>query len=160
VARMPIPIQEAVRDLVADLIGRPVAVDKVSDRIADEDMGVIGVYRDDAGGLQAVVPFDRALATVLGGGLVMVPEVVVKEHLKKGELPENLVENAWEVLNIMSSLLNREGVEHVALAERPEAWDQLGDDVKALIESPVRQRWFMMTVPGYGTGQLGFVAAT
>jgi hypothetical protein len=160
VTRMPLPIQEAVRDLTGDLLGRGTAVDKIREPIAPDDMALVAGYRDDHGVLQALVPADRQLVPVLGGSLVMVPEVVIKEVLGKGELPDHLVENYWEVANIMASLLNRTGGAHVVLADRTEGFADLEDDARALLAAPVRQRWFSVTVQGYGTGRMGFVAAT
>ena len=160
VTRMPLPIQEAIRDLTGDLLGRGTAVDKIRAPIPPDDMAVVAGYRDDAGVLQALVPADRQLVTVLGGALVMVPEVVIKESLKKDELPDNLVENFWEVANIMASLLNRTGGAHVVLADRTEGFADLGEEARALLAAPVRQRWFSATVQGYGSGRMGFLAAT
>jgi hypothetical protein len=158
--RMPLPIQEAIRDLTGDLLGRGTAVDKIREPIAPDDMAFVAGYRDDHGVLQAIVPVDRPLVTVLGGSLVMVPEVVIKEALTKEELPHNLVENFWEVANIMSSLLNRTGGTHVVLADRTEGFAGLSEDGRALLAAPVRQRWFSVTVQGYGTGRMAFLAST
>jgi hypothetical protein len=160
VARMPLPIQEALRDLTGDLLGRGTAVDKTEEAMAPDDMAAVGGYRDDSGVLLAALPVDRALVPILGGALVMVPEVVVQETLRQGEIPGNLYENFWEVANIMASLLNKEGGPHVKLADRNEGYGTVEADVRALLEAPVRQRWFSVTVTGYGTGRLGFVAAT
>jgi hypothetical protein len=160
VARMRLPIQEAIRDLTGELLGRGTAVDKADEAIAPADAAVIAGYRDDAGVLQVLVPADRQLVSVLGGSLVMVPEVVIQEAMAKGEVADHLVENFWEVANILSSLLNREGASHVMLADRTEGVDALGDDGRALLAAPVRARWFSITVQGYGTGRLGFLAAT
>ena len=159
--RMPLPIQEAIRDLTGDLLGRGTAVDKTREPIAPDDIALVAGYRDDAGVLQAIVPVDRQLVPVLGGSLVMVPEVVIKEVLAKDELPENLVENFWEVANILASLLNRTGGAHVVLTDRIEGgFAEMGEEARNLLASPVRQRWFSVTVQGYGTGRMGFVAAT
>jgi hypothetical protein len=158
--RMPLPIQEALRDLTGDLLGRGTAVDKIKESIPSDQMAAVACFRDDDGVLQAMVPVDRQLVPILGGALVMVPEVVIKEALAKDKVEEHLVENFWEVANIVASLLNREGAAHVVLAERAESYDALGDDARALLASPVRQRWYSVTVQGYGTGRMGFVAAT
>jgi hypothetical protein len=160
VARMPLPIQESIRDLTGDLLGRGTAVDKAEDAMEPDAMAAVGGYRDKAGTLLAALPVDRALVPILGGALVMVPEVVIAETLRKDDIPENLYENFWEVANIMASLLNREGGPHVKLADRYEGYDAATADMRALLEAPVRQRWFSVTVDGYGTGRLGFVAAT
>jgi hypothetical protein len=157
---MPIPIQEAIRDLTADLLGRPTAVDKTAERVEREAVAAIGAYRDREGAVLAALVTDRQLVAILGGALVMVPEVVIKEVLAGSAIADNLYENFWEVANIMSSLLNREGVPHVALADRAESWDGADAAVQALIDAPKRQRWFSVTVVGYGTGRLGVVAAT
>jgi hypothetical protein len=156
---MPLPIQEAIRDLTGDLLGRGTAVDKVRQPLEPDEVAVVAGYRDGEGVLQAVVAVDRQLVPILGGSLVMIPEVVIKEHLKKQEMPDNLVENFWEVANIMASLLNRTGGAHVALRDR-EMGTEVGEEIRALLAAPKRQRWFAITVQGYGTGRIGFAAAT
>jgi hypothetical protein len=159
VARLPLPIQEAIRDLIGDLLGRGTAVDKSDDPVAPGARVAVGGFRDGAGRLLAVLPMDRDLVCILGGALVMVPEVAVKEIMRIGDIPENLYENLWEVANIMASLLNREGGMHVVLTDRWEGDEPDDADAQALLAAPVRQRWFSLTVDGYGSGRLGFLTA-
>lgn len=159
-ARMPLPIQEAIRDLTGDLLGRGTAVDKERDPIPAHRIAVVCGYRDKEGTIQAVVPMDQALVTVLGGSLVMVPEAVVKETLEKETVPDNFYENVWEVANIMASLLNKDGASHVVLVDRHRSVEEAPADMQAVLDLPVRQRWFSVTVTGYGSGRMGFVAAS
>ena len=147
---------------MGDLIGRGTAVDKTADRLARRGHGApSAATATTAAVLRAALPVGpRAGAPCSAAPWSWCPRWSSRSTLKKDEIPDNLFENFWEVANIMASLLNRKGVAHVALAERPVGWDRDGEDVRALLASPVRQRWFSITVPGYGTGTLGFVAAT
>jgi hypothetical protein len=160
VARMTLPIQEAVRDLTGDLLDRGTAVDKSDQPLAPGDIVAVGAYRSDDGVLQAAVAADRALVPILGGALVLVPEVAIHEIQRLGDIPGNIFENYWEVANVFASLLNGERGPHVVLTDRHESWDATAPEIQELVAAPVRQRWFTVTVTGYGTGRMGFVAAT
>ncbi|NAZ78452.1 hypothetical protein GTQ99_24040, partial [Kineococcus sp. T13] len=65
---------------------------------------VVGLYVDDHLRSKAVVVFDFPLAP--GGS-----EAAIEDR----QLPDNLVVNAREVLNIMASLFNVEGAAHLKL---------------------------------------------
>jgi hypothetical protein len=157
-AVVALPIHEALRDLVVDLLGRGAAVDKRTAPIGGEDVGAIACYRVDAGVLAAVGLFDRDLVLILGGALTLMPRAALDEFRFRRELPDNVLENFWEVANILTSIINRSGKPHVSLAERHLSFDDITPDVRNAIDSPARSRAFDVTVEGYGTGGVGFFA--
>ncbi|HEV7865306.1 MAG TPA: hypothetical protein VGR20_21600, partial [Acidimicrobiia bacterium] len=86
-ASFPVPIQEDIRDLLMDLLGRGAAVDKVSPLVLEDDQsGVIAEYRTDDGAVGAICLVDAEFAIRAGGALTMVPPAAVADTLRKGDV--------------------------------------------------------------------------
>jgi hypothetical protein len=158
VARVLLPIQEAIRDLVGDLLGKPVGVDKSPTPLAEQDVAAVVAYRDDEGTLMAVFTADRDLVAILGGTLVMMPPPAVAELLKADEVPENIYENFYEVTNIMTSLINRPNYPHLRQVERLADPGGATGDVRATLDEPAKRRSFTVAVVGYGSGRITMMA--
>jgi hypothetical protein len=158
VARAFLPIQEVVRDLTSDLFGRGTAVDKTGP-VDPDDVAAAVSYRDDNGDVVVVALFDADLVGIMGAALVLVPMVTVVEARRRGKLPENLVENFWEVANIFTSTLNRPGSPHLVMVDRVRSFDELGDDLRAVVDAPAKTRRFNVSIEGYGTGRMALFSA-
>lgn len=155
--RMPIP--EEVRDFLGDLLGKPVSVTKASNKIdfSDEDQSyVTGLYVDDHDRLIGACISDIPLAATAGAALAMMPASVAKEAADAGKLEEGLRDNFYEVVNILSRLLNGPSVPHLRLTELV---DGVPADVTALIEKAKGRRNYDVTVVGYSGGRMGLVGA-
>lgn len=159
-AHYPAPIQEDVRDLLGDLLGRGVAVDKTSKLEMESDAcGLLAVYATDDGELAALTIVDCALGARAGAALSMVPQSVADEAIKKNELTDTLVENIREVVNIFARFLNSSRTPHVRLVKTivlPEAMD---DHVRALFLAPEFRRDFVVQIEGYGSGKFSILVA-
>lgn len=180
--RIPLPIQESLRDFLADLLGRGVAAAKTEpiristaaeaaaasvsadgdDEVVDVDDApdpqTLAIYVDDDGRPRAVVVVELALGAAAGAALALVPAVMLDEVNRTGKLPENLAENLHEVLNIFVSLLNSSATPHVGLRETVEMPAELPDDVAAILDAPERRRDFVVTIEGYGEGCMAVLA--
>jgi len=159
VLRVRLPIQEMIRDLANDLLGTDTKVEKSREDIATPDVGAVVSYRDDAGATAIAGVFDTDLVGVLGGALTMVPVSTLDEARERGDLPENVVENFWEVTNILASMLNRPNSPHVAQADRHRSFDEIGDDLRQVIDGPAKVRTFTVSVEGYGSGRMALYSA-
>jgi hypothetical protein len=148
-----------IRDLANDLLGTPTKVEKSRDDIATPDVGAVVSYRDDQGGMAIAGVFDTDLVGVLGGALTMVPAKTLDEARERGELPENVVENFWEVTNILASMLNRPNSPHVVQADRHRSLDEIGDDLREVLDGPAKVRIFRVEVDGYGSGRMALYSA-
>lgn len=157
--RVRLPIQEMIRDLANDLLGTPTTVVKSREDIATPDVGAVVSYRDDDGATAIAGVFDADLVGVLGGALTMVPTTTLDEARERGELPENVVENFWEVTNILASMLNRPDSPHVVQADRHRSFDEVGDDLRAVIDGAAKVRRFRVEVDGYGSGCMALYSA-
>lgn len=160
VAHYPVPIQEDVRDLLTELLGRGVAVDKVSALTLHEDEpAAVAEFVTDADETAALCLTDARFAVRVGAALVMVPAPVAEEDLATGEIPDHHLENLREVVNIFARLLNSASTPHVRLFELHRWPGELPERVRSLLDAPEFRRDFVVTVEGYGDGRFSLLVA-
>jgi hypothetical protein len=159
VATIPLPIQESVRDLLAGLLGRTVAVAKAGELDLDSQPGMVGLYVTGDDTVSVVALGDVGFACRTGAALTMIPAAVANESVTAGEIPENLLENAHEVINVASRLVNSASSPHVRLTDVHVMPASLPDDVSALIASPGARRDFAVTIDGYGEARFSLLTA-
>ena len=155
--RMPIP--EDVRDFLGDLVGKPVSVTKkpvtdLSTIDLDEEKWVTGLYVNDKNKLIGACIADLSLAANTGAALAMISEQVAKESVAAGELGDNLRENFYEVVNIISALLNGPSVPHLRLTELV---DGIPDEVIELSQQAAGNKRYDVTIVGYAGGTLALL---
>jgi hypothetical protein len=156
-ASFPVPIQEDIRDLLMDLLGRGAAVDKVSPLVLEDDQpAVIAEYRTDEGAVGAVCLVDAEFAIRTAGALTLVPPAAVADTLRRGELTESL-ENFREIVNILAQLLNSPKTSHLRLAGVHVVPGDLPDGVAALVQRPEFRRDFAVQIEGYGQGRMSLL---
>ncbi len=159
-AHYPAPIQEDVRDLLIDLLGRGVAVDKTTKLDMEADAcGILGVYATDDGELAALTIVDGPLGARAGAALSMVPQTVADEAIKKNELTDTLVENIREVINIFARFLNSAKTPHVRLVNAVLLPNELEPKIKALHLAPEFRRDIVVQIEGYGSGRFSILVA-
>ena len=178
--RMPIP--EEVRGFLGDLLGKPVSV-AVSGRVSlvttpneanlcptcgaaptkpasdlsetdSEEKWVTGLYVDDKNVLIGACVAELKLAAHAGAALAMMSDQVAKEAVAAGDLGENLRDNYYEVVNIVSALLNGPSVPHLRLTE---VVDGIPDEVIELSKRAAGHKHYDITIPGYEGGTLGLI---
>lgn len=156
-ASFPVPIQEDIRDLLMDLLGRGAAVDKVTPLVLEEDQsGVIAEYRTDDGSVGAVCLVDAEFAIRTAGALTMVPPAAVADTLRRGDLSDAL-ENFGEIVNILAQLLNSPKTSHLRLAGVHVIPGDLPDGVSSLVARPQFRRDFAVQIDGYGSGRISLL---
>ena len=157
---MPVhlPIQEDVQDLLAGVVGRGVSVDKAARlRLDVKAPLVVAVYVTDDDQPAAVVLDDPGLACRAGGALMMVPPAVVKETAQKNEVPENLLENYREVINIFARSLNSMSTPHVRFSTVHTLPGPFPDELVAAVKASSSRRDLVVAIDGYGEGKLSIV---
>ena len=106
--------------------------------------------------LEAVIALDKPLAATLGAAIALIPPATAEEAVGAGPLPQNLLENTSEVLNVMSSLFNAEGAPHLRLETVYDSGAApLPADVAHWLRSYGPRLDLAVDVRGYGTGLLG-----
>ncbi|WP_129339367.1 hypothetical protein [Cellulomonas endophytica] len=155
----PLPNAKEVRDLLESLVGRDVEVATGGLKVDPDAPGgaLAGVYVDQRLSAQALVLVDGALAAFLGAAIGLVPARTAQEAVADHELPDDLAENAGEVLNVMASLFNHDDTPHLKLDGTFGPADRLPNDLAGFALAFVRRLDLDVTVSGYGPGRLSVV---
>jgi len=152
------PIPEDVRDFLGDLLGKPVSVSKrpVADlsEVEPEEKWVTGLFVNDKNALIGACVAELKLAANAGAALAMISDQVAKEAVAAGELGENLRDNFYEIVNIVSALLNGPSVPHLRLTEMV---DGIPDEVVELSKRAAGNKRYDITIVGYEGGVLGLI---
>lgn len=157
---IPVPIQEDVRDLLADLLGRGVTVGKVGALELEDDAPALAAeFVTDTGAIGAVCLIDGPLVNRAGAALSMVPAVVAEESVRKAVLAENLVENTAEIVNVLARLLNSSKSPHLKLGAVHWLPGVVPDAVAVVCDAPAFRRDFAVTIEGYGDGRFSLLVA-
>lgn len=154
-----LPAAKDVRDLLADLLGRDVQVATGGPMVDPAvDFGaMVGVYVDRNVRLAALVLLDIDLASRMGAAIALLPTRAAESAINNGLLPDNIRDNAAEILNIMASLFNVEGAPHVRLDAVYAPGDPIPADVAQWILTFVRRCDLGVDVSGYGPGQFSLL---
>jgi hypothetical protein len=158
---IPLPLQEAVRDLVGDLLSKGCAVDKAGERLP-LDPGVpvvLAEYVDEDGDVAGVAVADLPLACRAGSALVMMPPPVAEESIAAGSLDGDMLDCFREVVNVLTRLLNSADTPHVKLRGLYQSGELLPGELRALLRGDgARRRDFLVQIEEYGEGRLALAS--
>jgi hypothetical protein len=155
-----IPASLSIRNLFEDLLGRDVNVspgDPMS--AADLPTGVFAVYTDTSQQLYAVLGMQLALAANAGAALGLLPAGAAEDSIEEKTLFPNLAENVFELCNVLTSLLNREGAPHVKLYQVIYPGMDLPNDARAHLLALGKRLDLTVEVARYGKGKLSLSLA-
>lgn len=157
---VPVPTLKAVRDLLGDLTGKDVELSGGADPVpvGGTSGSVVGLYVDAELKSRALIAFDLPLAAWTGAALGLVPPGAAQDAVAEGELPESLLENCGEVLNIMASLFNLPKAPHLKLYSIFSG-EQVRPDVRELAVRSAPRDDIRIEVARYGTGHMSVVIA-
>lgn len=140
--------------LLSDLVGKKVtgAETDAVDLSADTTF-VRGTY---LGNLEPASLFfmDVSLAASLGAALVMMPAGLVKESVQEKNLLPMLVDNSYEVFNVISRFINRAGGVHYKLREQVLPGQPLPADFAGVVDAASERVDLALSVEGYAGGVL------
>ena len=154
----PVPSAMAVRDMLADLLGRNVEVrSSLPYAPSPSDPTTIAVYVDDQTVIRAVGVVDLGFSARAGAAIGLVPSPTADEAVESGLLSDTLAENLHEVLNIAASLLNAEGVVHVKLHEMYAPGTTPPVQIAECMQALGRRLDLRVDISGYGKGRFSLV---
>jgi hypothetical protein len=141
-------------ETLGELLDKPVTLEparSVTDPVA------VATYTYDDGSVAAAVGCDLAFALRCAGALMMVPPERVEEALAAGVLDDGMADNLREVLNVLSSLFNRDGLPHARLASVTTTAPHGAGS--ALLSGGGVSFAFDVTIATYGVGRAQLVTA-
>ena len=151
-----LPSLNDVSGLFAMLFGERTVCKTCATRLPDEQTAVVATYRDSTGQVRRVLACDLGFANSAGASLSMIPPGAADEAIKKGEVPDNILANLHEVLNIAVNLFT------VSFGGRLELGDVLRTtnadaSLKALIKSG-GSMGLEVSIPRYSSGRVSLIS--
>ncbi|MFI5493172.1 hypothetical protein [Actinoplanes sp. NPDC051859] len=150
---LPAPL--AVRNLFEDLLGRDVNV-QPGDPMTAENLptGAIAIYTDKTTQqLYAVAGMTLSLAANAGAALGLLPVGAAEDSIEEKTLFPNIAENLFELFNVFTSLLNREGSPGVKLYQVIYPGMDLPNDARAQLLALGKRLDLSIEVSRYGKGK-------
>ncbi|GIF24220.1 hypothetical protein BJ973_007700 [Actinoplanes tereljensis] len=155
-----LPGTVAVRNLFEDLLGREVTVSP-GDPISAEEIATatVAIFTDTAQNIYGVMGMDLALSANAGAALGLMPAGAAEDSIDEKKLFPNLAENVFELCNVLTSLLNREGGPHIKMYQVIYPGDPLPADARAHLMALGRRVDLQVEVNRYGKGKFSLSLA-
>ena len=157
-ATNPLPTAVSIADLVTMLVGKKVRAVPTTPLPVASARG-LATYIDETQKLTFVALTDMAFLAGVGAALAMIPAGVVTEAIKSGKPAPVLTENAFEVMNILSSLCNdADGKGAHIKIKGLVVVPPVPPDVAAHLAKPAARLDLEIQLPGYANGKLTLLA--
>lgn len=155
-----LPGSLAVRNLFEDLLGRDCNVSP-GDPLSTDDLPTttVAIYTDSAQQMYAVLGMQLSLAANVGAALGLLPPGGAEDSVAEKRLFPNLAENVFELCNVLTSLLNREGAPYVKLYQVVYPGMPLPDEARSHLMALGRRLDLMIEVARYGKGKFSLSLA-
>jgi hypothetical protein len=155
-----LPASLTVRNLFEDLLGRDCSVAPGEPLSADDlPTATIAIYTDSAQQISGVLGLQLSLAANVGAALGLLPPGAAEDSVDEKKLFPNLAENVFELCNVLTSLMNKEGAPHVKLYQVVYPGMPLPDDARAHLLALGRRLDLMIEVTRYGKGKFSLSLA-
>ena len=155
-----LPGSLAIRNLFEDLLGREVTVSPGNPLTAEQfATATVAIFTDTAQQIYGVLGMQLSLAANAGAALGLLPAGAAEDSIDEKKLFPNLAENVFELCNVMTSLLNKEGSPHVKLYQVIYPGDPLPADARAHLLALGRRIDLTVEVNRYGKGTLSLSLA-
>ncbi len=153
-ARCPLPSRASFRDLLRDLLARPVTIRPGPHQQLDVTRpSYIAGYRFDDGRVAAAAVADLDLSIAAAAAIGAMPPTETRESVEAaGGLAGDLFEFLHEVVNVSAKLLNSPTTPHVAIRDFAAVPGEVPADLAELATSPQTRTDWVVGVDGYGEG--------
>ena len=153
-----LPSPKAVKDMLADLLDRHVAVTTTVPFAPGPDgPGTIALYVDDSLRLAALIGLDLRLSAYAAAAIGLVPVGAADDAISDGTLHDPLRENLVEVLNVAASLFIAPGATRVRLHVVHPVGEPAPPAALAQALTLGRREDLSVKITGYGIGRLSVV---
>ena len=155
-----LPGSLTVRNLFEDLLGRDCTVSPGDPLTADDlPTATVAIYTDSQQQLYGVLGMQLSLAANAGAALGLLPAGAAEDSVDEKRLSPALAENVFELCNVLTSLLNRDGGPHVKLYQVIYPGMPLPHDARAHLLALGRRVDLTIEVTRYGKGKFSLSLA-
>lgn len=114
-------------------------------------------YIDDDDKVVAACACDIPLAAYAGSALSMLPANAANDAIKRKKLEQTMLDNLYEVANILSTLIMDDTTPHLRIGELYSDLSKLPDEVQEMLRKVQGQAHFTLNIPRYGNGCLSLL---
>ena len=153
----PLPTGKEIRDLFEMLLGRTVELSPDYEILKpDEEFGCcVAFFNDAMDNVCAACIMDLDLCAYAGAALQLIPAAGAQDEINNGTLSDSDIEKVYEILNIFSGPLNKEGAPHVTIGLMYTPGEELPANEYKMVTSYVERRDSILDIEGYGKGRFG-----
>lgn len=150
------PARASFRDLLRDLLARPVTVRPGALQQLDEARpSYLAAYRLDDGEVAALVVADLSLSIAAGAAIGALPPKESRAAAEEARrLEGDLVDFFHEVVNVAAKLFNSPSTTHVTIRDFGPVPGDVAVDIASLATEPRTRHDWLVGVDGYGEGAL------
>ncbi|HEX5097488.1 MAG TPA: hypothetical protein VFX21_15775 [Acidimicrobiia bacterium] len=154
----PVPTNEAIRAILADIVGGRAVTVALSQDPADTDApGVLADYSVDDGPVGVLCVADLSLSNVVGAAIAAETSEQVDAAVNDNQIADATIENWNEVVNQIARLFNSPDTPTLRVREVRRLPAELPNDVNELLATPLARRAFDVEVADLGKGTLAVV---
>lgn len=152
----PLPTLNDVTGLFAMLFGHDTSCKPGKAPLPPDACAIVAIYNDKDGVAKRLLTCDLAFANSAGAALSMIPPGAAADATKAGNVPDNILANLHEVMNIAVNLFSDsfDGRLELAAVAR---MNELTAETKAALSSKERST-VDVTIPRYVAGRVGLIA--
>jgi hypothetical protein len=158
VSTVMLPAAKDVRDMLAGLVGKPVAVSPGAPVTPEPNRPVtVAIYTAADMSVNALCVMDLGAAAYTAGALALLPPGGCQDSVEEDrELSPMQLEALHEVVNVLSALFNTPGAPHSKLNRLVSDGEDVPGDIVGMLAGFNRLD-LAIEVPGYGTGGMSLV---
>jgi len=153
-----LPDAQKIKEVLGSLIGMEVEIEE-SDSDPSEGAKSVATFVTDSGAIGAVCICDMRLTGKIGAALDLVPAEEIEQHIQSGELPENIINNFKEAMNVAASLFNSDNSVHLSSGEVLINPEKLNADISIVVKKAASRAIYKVTIPNYDDGIMAFYSA-
>lgn len=157
---VPLPVRETVAEVLTDVLGRQVLVQRDVQPLRPGSAGAVAVasFMYEGGRLAGVGVADTPFAAHAGAAFAGLPPERAQQAVDAG-LDDELRGLLRHILDVLSRLLNSAWTDDVVLRDvRFLPGERLTGDTTALCTYPAGRQGYVVDIEGYGEGRLALLS--
>ena len=151
-----LPTLNELKDMCVMLYGHDTRCVSLKAQLPIEECAVISQYRDNDGIVKRILACDLPFGISMGAALSMIPSGAVAQLIQSGQIPENIMANLNEVMNIAVGLFTASFGERLQL-DSVLSKAEVTDEIKATLGSG-KLPTYEVTISRYPSGRVAWLA--
>jgi len=153
-----IPEPSAISELLESLIGASPSLKEAEEMdISRETLSALASFVLDDGSVKILWVCDYRSVIYIGSALAAIPSETAQSNITAKKIPDNVMENFHEVLNIGASLFNDPELPHISLGEVVMSTDDIPENIAVLVSNPAGRVDYTVDFPDYGEGSMSIL---